>query len=396
MTFSFSHHGLRVDVVSDLDALTLHAAAWDALTVETPQQLPMMSHAWAEAGLRHLLKPGESWRCLLAYDGERLVGALPVIVPPPGRAGLRLTPLRSHDSWTSGSADVLLAAGEATAPALRALLAALGDAVPGYTSLYLSGIREGSPTLAALRAAATGQVADVEINDSACLLRPQGTYETYRQKLSSKLRKDMKKARTRLWEQGPCEAVFLNGGAASVSELEPFAALEASGWKGREGTAIRTRPGQMDYYTSLCENLARRGWLEWHFLRSDGRNIAARLAIRCGANLILAKVAYDEAFARFSPAWILFEDTVQRAFADGCTKQIDLLSNYDYMRVWELRVEPYHRVWLYPKRPLSLMLAHWRRYKRRKTAARAAKTGNGAAAAGALNGRERGTHDSAC
>ena len=384
--------GLRVVVVGDLETLASHAAAWDALAAAGPQQLPMTSHAWATAGLRHLLKPGETWRCLLAYDGDRLLGALPVVVPPAGRAGLRLAPLRSHDSWTSGSADLLLADGETAAPALRALLAALDEAVPGYTSLYLSGIRDGSPTLSALRAATGDSIADVEINDSACLLPLQGSFESYRQGLSSKLRKDMNKARKRLQEQGPYETVFLAGDAASPDELEPFATLEASGWKGREGTAIRTRPGQMAYYATLCDNLAGLGWLEWHYLRADGRNIAARLAVRCGANLVLAKVAYDEAFARVSPAWILFEDTVRRAFDDGRTEQIDLLSNYDYMHVWGLQVVPYHRVWLYPRRPLTLLLSHWRRHKRRRTAAAdASPTKNAAPAAGAAIGDP--THD---
>ena len=368
-----SQPALHVDVVSDLGTLAAHAAAWDALAVGTSQQLPMMSHAWADAGLRHLLKPGENWRCLLAYDADRLVGVLPVIIPPPERAGLRLKPLRSHDSWTDGSADVLLAEGELAAPALQTLLAKLYDAVPGYTSLYLSGMRHGSPTLSALRAKSLGQVADVELNDSACLLRPQGTFELYRQGLSSKLRKDMKQARQRLMQAGPYESVFLSGTDATVEALEPFVTLEASGWKGREGTAILTRPGQLAYYTSLCENFAQRGWLEWHFLRSNGRNIASRLAIRCGANLVLAKVGYDENYARCSPAWILFEDTVRRAFEDGHTQQLDLLSNYDYMHVWDLQVLPYYRAWVYPKRPLSLLLSHWRRYKRRKVMANSEK-----------------------
>ena len=366
MTAHMDSNGLRVDVVSDLDMLATHAEAWDVLAARSSQQLPMMSHAWASAWLRHLLKPGEEWRCLLAYDGKNLVGVLPLVVPPAGRCGLRLGPIRLHDSWVSGSADVLLAEGEGAVPALRALLSALDLAVPGYTSLYLSGIREGSPTLPALYATRSERIADDEVHNSACLLPIQGTYESYYQRLGSKHRKNLRQARNRLQQQGDHDSVFLTGKEVSQDTLEAFARIEASGWKGREGTAILNRPGVMAYCADLCRNLAQRGWLEWHFLRVGDRNIAATLAIRCGTNLVMAKVAYDEAFARCSPLWVLLEDTAQRMFNDGNTRQLDLLSNYDYMHGWNFQVVPYHRVWIYPKRPLSLLLSPWRRYRRRK------------------------------
>ena len=76
--------GLRVERVTDLDGLETHAAAWDALGAASTAPVPLVTatHAWTASHVACRLDESETWSCYLAYDGETLVGALPVARRP--------------------------------------------------------------------------------------------------------------------------------------------------------------------------------------------------------------------------------------------------------------------------------------------------------------------------
>jgi hypothetical protein len=74
--------GLRAEVIDSIAALEPYRDEWNRLALAAPQKLPMLSHAWVSSYLENFLNPNETWCCIFAFDGDQLVGLLPVIITP--------------------------------------------------------------------------------------------------------------------------------------------------------------------------------------------------------------------------------------------------------------------------------------------------------------------------
>lgn len=346
---------LSVAVVRDLAELEAHAGAWNRLALDAPQAMPQLAHAWVAPFLAHRLRPGEAWAAALAYEGDELRGVACVIIGPHRLLG-RLRPmLRAPFDSHTRAGDILLAR-PGDGAALGALLAALRRVAPGYLGLRLHGVHARSHTLSALAGGLPGWRAVRSGGDMGSLISVEGGYEQFQRGLSDNFRGNLRKAHNKLARLPGVSDEFLAGAEDSRAELARFCAIEASGWKGREGTAIGQSPELVAFYTALTGSLARQGWLEWHFLNAEGRSIAGHLAVRFGATLALAKIGYDESYARCAPGNLLLERLVRRAFQSGDLREIDLQSDMAWHRNWRLRQDEHFDLWLFPAGPLGMLL----------------------------------------
>ena len=116
--------------------------------------------------------------------------------------------------------------------------------------------------------------------------------------------------------------------------LDEFVALESSGWKADEGTAISSRDASRRFYLEIARWAAERDWLRLTFLRLDGRAVAAELDLRCGGSMYALKSGFDPEFRTFGPGQLLTLDCLQGTFADG-------LQSYEFLGT----DEPYKMTW---------------------------------------------------
>jgi hypothetical protein len=63
-------------------------------------------------------------------------------------------------------------------------------------------------------------------------------------------------------------------------ELSRFVTIEESGWKEKKGTSILRSPDLLTFYSALTQQLAKAGWLEWHFLKRCGAPLPRRESTR--------------------------------------------------------------------------------------------------------------------
>ena len=352
----YAARGLRVELINDLAELAHHADAWDELALTAPQRLPMLSHAWIASWLEHEVLPHKRWWCALAYEGERLVGVLPVVVSPHRMFGLRWPLLRTSRS-NSRAGDVLMVSGRESA-ILPALLAALERAVPGCLGVELWGVRDNSPTLAAIARGLPGRVVVRTLHSAGSYIDTTVSHDEFFKSLGASHRKHLRSATNRLDKLPAVVTQTLADEATAEMHLQRFLALEAAGWKGQHGTAIASSPIQTAFYRALVRRLAVRGWLEWHFLEAAGRPIAGDLVIRFGRALVFPKGAYDEEFAKYSPSHVLFARGVDRAFMSGDIVEMNQLTSFAWMHPWRMRQSQYYNLWLYPCRPIPMLLGY--------------------------------------
>jgi CelD/BcsL family acetyltransferase involved in cellulose biosynthesis len=111
-------------------------------------------------------------------------------------------------------------------------------------------------------------------------------------------------------------------------ELERGFAVEGSGWKGREGTAIVSHPETERFYRAIAAAFAARGELVCSSLELDGRMIAWDLSLLHARRVFLLKTGYDEEFRRFAPGLVLRLSVVEDCFARGLDAH-ELLGHVD-------------------------------------------------------------------
>lgn len=329
------------------------SAAWDRLAARAPQGLPHLSHAWVSSYLE-TIGEGRPWAVHAAFAGDELVGVLPLVGVRGGGPGVRRAIVGPPRDDHTRSGDALLE--PAVAPmALRALLDSVATEEPGCFALSLRGVRDRSPTIAALIGRQPFGVVVSRPDERGSYVAVERGLADFRAGLSDNFRRNVRKASNRLAKSPGTNFRWDVGPAADSTGLEAFLAVEASGWKGRAGSAISLDPVLSRFYRTLTPRLARLGWLEWHRLEIEGRTAAIHFATRLGRSLVLIKIAYDEAFARLGPGNLLFDRVVEREFEARTVDEINCMTDMPWHRNWELSRSDYADISLYPRRAFPLV-----------------------------------------
>ncbi len=142
----------RIELVQSLEGLAAHVDAWDRLALKAPQNLPAISSAWVTAFFEHQLQKSESWRCFFVYDGDDLVGVLPIVITPNRLLGLKRPHLRTPQNSHAYSVDFVVARGRESEIILH-LLSALERIEPLRYCLGLIRLPDTSPTLSVVEMA---------------------------------------------------------------------------------------------------------------------------------------------------------------------------------------------------------------------------------------------------
>ncbi len=133
----------------------------------------------------------------------------------------------------------------------------------------------------------------------------------YTEALPKKKRKEYRRLRKRLGEQGK----LLSESAMADESIEPwieqFLQLEAAGWKGNRGTAIASTAANTAFFREVLPHLSQRGELVFWRLTLDGKPIAMLFALISNDRAWLVKIAYDEQYQRYSPGVLIVLDATQ-------------------------------------------------------------------------------------
>jgi len=173
--------------------------------------------------------------------------------------------------------------------------------------------------------------------------------------LSSSSRKKLRQHRRRLSEQGVLTSVVASEPEAVRCALEEFLALEASGWKGQQGTALLCSDSNAAFMRAGVGAMAEQGRASFHSLRLDGKAISMQLVVRAGTAAFTWKTAYDERFRDFSPGMLLLEDYTAALLADERVAFADSCSHDDsgFMSAWTER-QSVTDLWIDARRGNSL------------------------------------------
>lgn len=152
--------------------------------------------------------------------------------------------------------------------------------------------------------------------------------DVFSKRFTAKQRGTMRRRARRLDDLGEVTFETCRGGDTLRDVLDEGLAVEASGWKGRRGTAIACDPATLAFYQRVARWAGEHGWLLLTMLRVDQRMVAFSFGFDHHDVVYGLKIGYDERHAKLSPGLQLMHRTFDLALA-GRTRMIDLLGDND-------------------------------------------------------------------
>ncbi len=313
---------LRVLIRSAASAIEGLEAEWTALAEAASEPNPFAEHWFVAASLR-TLAAGQEIRLLEVRRGEVLIGLLPV----ESHRGYARLPVRITRNWAHDQMFLytpLVAAGEERA-FWSAVLETLDAAAWAPGLLHLRGLAEHGPVHRGLLEARHGVTVHREVRaflESA--LSPDAYYE---QAVRQKKRKEIRRLKNRLAEQGSISARILHDDAGLDPWCATYLALEKAGWKGKRGSALADRAETDAFFREAVAAAWQAGRLQFLRLDLGDTCIAMLVNFLTPPGSFSFKTVFDEDYARFSPGVLIqlenlkILDDPRIAWMDSCAAE---------------------------------------------------------------------------
>lgn len=143
----------------------------------------------------------------------------------------------------------------------------------------------------------------------------RGSFDDYWAQRPRKLVQNMRRYMRRLQSEAGAERLdIVSDAAAMPAAVARYAALESSGWKGREGTAVSSDNAQGRFYTEVMGRFAAQGEALVYELWLGDDLVASRMLLLRDGMAVMLKTAFHEQFDRFAPGRILLLRTLEDLF----------------------------------------------------------------------------------
>jgi CelD/BcsL family acetyltransferase involved in cellulose biosynthesis len=273
--------------------------------------------------------PGRTGACALSAFGEKgLIGLLPT-VPLARATGIPLPALASAHPYGT-LCTPLLDGGSAEDAAFR-LIEAAREA--GARALLLREVALDGATMKAFHAVLRGEGLRARVLNRhlrASLDATRDAEELLREALSGKKLKELRRQWHRLAAYGDVRLEIARAPEDVASAVDGFLKLEASGWKGRRGTALAQVEGDAIFIRRATTALAATGQCEIVTLAAGDTPVAAGIVLRHQTRAFFFKIGVDERFAKFSPGVQLTLELTRHLCADPAIASADSTASPDH------------------------------------------------------------------
>jgi len=195
------------------------------------------------------------------------------------------------------------------------------------------------------------------------LLAPGAERARYLERaVSGRKRKKLRRLRRRLEDIAPVTVATATGAADVGVALKDFVVVEASGWKGRAGTAIVNNPAIRDFVQKAVAGLAAEGRARIERLLLNDTTIAAAVTLASGDTAWCWKIAYNEGLARSSPGVQLVCKLTENLLAQPTPLRVDSCATPDHPmidHVWRERLALSDRLIALRRSAMPFALTCW-------------------------------------
>jgi CelD/BcsL family acetyltransferase involved in cellulose biosynthesis len=329
----WAEHGLDVELTPFASLATL-IEPWTALAARAVEPNVFLEPAFALAAAPVFgtnVQVGLVWS---QSSPRELLGLFPIRVES-RRYGL---PLPILASWVHayGPFGTPLVHRDAVEPVISAWLDHIAADRSLPSLMLLSYINDDGAFAAALDRVVASRDMPVAVFDrhQRALLAPEENRAGYVDRsIAPKQRRELARKWRRLQDGGTTEFAQAPNPAAAATALDNFFRLEASGWKGRIGTAAAKNERIHQFIVRALRALVAQDQAMIHQVRVGDQTIASAVTLRSGNSAWGWKIAYDETFARQSPGVQLLVRLTEELLHDESLANVDSLATSDHPMV---------------------------------------------------------------
>lgn len=281
----------------------------------------------------------------VVYRQGTPVAILPVVLRTERlyRIPLRVMRLYPDTSHLEGLTDCVVA--ENSGLSLSVMLQALREYGLSWHMFYVRKIMEHSCLRALLQTERRVKTIQEAAGWNDFLTKDQ--LDRIQYELISKGKKESNKKLRQLQRLGSTEIKRVQDPEAMADAFETFLRLEASGWKGSQGTAIGINEKKESFYSRIIQNLSGIGCAEIDLLQVAGHSIAGILGFTVDGTFYTPKIAYDEDYVRYSPGIVLAEQVFKGLSERGAYRECNFISHTRWASRWKPEKCPTYRVFLF-------------------------------------------------
>ena len=174
-------------------------------------------------------------------------------------------------------------------------------------------------------------------------------WDRYFNSLSSRRRYDYRKSRRMLEELGPVDFKMINSDDIKNEKWLNLAFdIEASGWKGGKGSAIKFNSSLISFFKIFTKLTQKNDSFRMCFLQCNEQFIAMLIGIEFYNKFWVIKIGYNDDWAKYSPGIQLIFETIKWSFERNLHGYEFLGSNEDWIRIWTHDSHEYTTLVYYP------------------------------------------------
>ena len=329
---------MRGEIV-DREMLCNLVPAWEDLCRRTIEENVYFSPRYAQA-LLNTVERNTGVRFALAWDGAKLTGLLPFVKP---KVSIPLIGSIGH-AWQSQYTFGCMPLLDQHQPvdAAKTLLDVISTV--GESEWIIPAVNTGGRACEALTSAleSLGRPRLFMNKFQRASLDANLDYEQHlKTGVPAKRRRELARMRRRLGELGKITHQYHDSGPGLDSAIAAFLTIEASGWKGRRGTALACSEDMRRFAIEAFTGIETRSVCRADMLMLNNQPVAVGITVFAGRTGYTVKCAYDETYRSYGIG-LQLELDVMRSFLterwadrlDGATSDTHVIDS-----LWPGRLE---------------------------------------------------------
>jgi CelD/BcsL family acetyltransferase involved in cellulose biosynthesis len=332
---------LAIEWISGLARFAELAPEWAAILPGDSR--PFDLHCWYLAWWKAFGGDAELAICTARRDGE-LVGVFPLLCRD--GAGIQALANVHTPSFRPLARD---------AETMDRLVAAAMER-GGAGGVELIALPEDDPSVARLASGArsAAMLSMVEPAYSSPTVETSGDFDAWRGQSKKRWGAPLERFRRKMGRDHEADFTIVVPPGELEAELDDGFRVEASGWKGRAGTAIVSNPATEAFYREISREFERRGELRLSRIELDERTVAFDLCVLYDGRLYLLKTGFDEDFRRLAPGLVMRLSIIERCFELGLRSHELLGGESEWKAKFETGKRSHVNLRTYSRNPLEL------------------------------------------
>jgi CelD/BcsL family acetyltransferase involved in cellulose biosynthesis len=334
-------HGLRFFAYRGHAGFASIEADWLRLTRSLPGRRFYQLPGWYRSYLCHLEPQPDCIWFIVAYRDDSPIGIFPLRQTLRRASIFSLRVLETVIHPHLKLADFVFSQVPANHGLVKALVAWLRRQTEiVWDAIYLEHVPQRSAIAFALDCAPPSMVLN-SFDEYSGFIACDRSYDEATGAVSGSFKRNLRRLARRAEETAPLTWLAYRRPEEMDDALERFLGVEASGWKGSEGTgsAIRCNAAACGFYRSLVSEFGADGLCAINILCHGNRDVAGQLCVLVDGVLSILKIGYSEAHASFAPGNLMMERTIQHACGDDALRLVSFVTLPPWSHLWKPDVE---------------------------------------------------------